>query len=579
MTLRNLGIIAFSLLIASASTAIAQTNKTTSPFEACFGMNASHEQRLKYCTIVIDMSAATKEQRSFAYSRRSSSYLNSGQIDLAIEDATKAITISPSNVDGYVSRAQAFDTKRDFDSAISDFTKAMSLSKKKDFTTYLGRALAYSSKKNYSSAIKDFDVVIKLDKNSYKAFFYRGFLLHQLRSYDKSLSDYSESIRLKPDYWVSYFRRAMLYFDMKENKKAIDDLNISISFQSDNSDSYFMRGIAYVAENNLDSAIKDFSEAVRLNPNDAASYEGRAESYLSQGDYDRAISDYDAALRIRPGFEKYVQGRDSAIAARARKTGTGNPLVATQEPVTPKSDVSPADVLPTGRRVALVIGNSSYRSVAALPNPSKDVGLVGDAMRRAGIDVTVAHDLDRAGMVQALKAFAEKADAADWAMIYYAGHGIEVAGTNYLIPIDAQLRNDRDVSDETITLQRLLSATEGARKLRLVVLDACRNNPFASQMKMAANSRAVSRGLARIEPENGTLVVYAAKEGTTADDGNGSNSPFAASFAKRIIEPGVEINMTFRLVRQDVMKATGNKQEPFTYGALPPEGLYFVGTR
>ena len=120
--------------------------------------------------------------------------------------------------------------------------------------------------------------------------------------------------------------------------------------------------------------------------------------------------------------------------------------------------------MPSPRRVALVIGNSAYRSVARLPNPANDAQLIGDALRAAGIDdVTVAVDLDRAGMVGTLRAFARKADNSDWAMVYYAGHGMEMDGQNYLIPVDASLETDRDIPDETLSLDRVLSAVSGAR--------------------------------------------------------------------------------------------------------------------
>ena len=154
-------------------------------------------------------------------------------------------------------------------------------------------------------------------------------------------------------------------------------------------------------------------------------------------------------------------------------------------------------------------------------------------------------------------------------------HGIEIGGTNYLIPVDAKLETDRDVPYEAISLEQLQSAIEGAHKLKLIVLDACRNNPFASQMKVTVANRSIGRGLSPVEPSGATLVVYAAKAGTSAEDGEADDSPFALSFAKRIVEPGVEINKTLRFVRQDVLRTTG-KQEPFVYGSLPPDDFYFV---
>ena len=271
-----------------------------------------------------------------------------------------------------------------------------------------------------------------------------------------------------------------------------------------------------------------------------------------------------------------------APAPSSTETPAPPPAIATATPtIAPPPEVKPAAPLPSpvavlDRRVALVIGNSAYRAVQQLPNPSHDAVLIGAALRNIGFDVTIAHDLDREGMVAALKAFARKADAANWAVIYYAGHGIEIGGTNYLIPVDAKLETDRDVPFEAISLDQVQNAIEGAHKLKLIVLDACRDNPFASQMKMTIANRSIGRGFSPVEPTGGTLVVYAAKGGTSAEDGEGDDSPFAISFAKQIVEPGVEINKTFRFLRQDVLRKTGNHQEPFVYGSLPPDDFYFV---
>src|ERR1700726_3560072 len=147
----------------------------------------------------------------------------------------------------------------------------------------------------------------------------------------------------------------------------------------------------------------------------------------------------------------------------------------------------------------------------------------------------------RDALITAVRDFASRAESADWAVVYYAGHGMEVGGINYLIPVDARIAADRDIGFEAVPLDQVLNAAERARKLRLVILDACRDNPFASQMKrtMTVASRSVSRGPAAIEPEAGTLVVFAAKDGETALDGDGVNSPFATAFVKTLQTPGV----------------------------------------
>lgn len=232
------------------------------------------------------------------------------------------------------------------------------------------------------------------------------------------------------------------------------------------------------------------------------------------------------------------------------------------------------------RRVALVIGNSAYQAVPMLPNPANDARQIADALKANGFaSVKLVADATRASLIAALSAFQREADRADWAVIYYAGHGMEIGGINYLIPVDARLRDDRDVQDEAVPMNRALDATANAKKLKLVILDACRDNPFLNQMKRVVATRSVTRGLAAIEPLGATLVVYAAKDGETAEDGDGKNSPFTSSLLRRMQEPGVEINRVFRLVTGDVLRATGNRQRPFVYGSLPGEDEYYFRLR
>jgi hypothetical protein len=227
-------------------------------------------------------------------------------------------------------------------------------------------------------------------------------------------------------------------------------------------------------------------------------------------------------------------------------------------------------------RVALVIGNGAYRNVAHLINPTNDAKLIANALTHDGFVVSEIDDANRDGLVTALRSFAHEADDADWAVIYYAGHGIEMGGTNYLIPVDAKLETDRDVGLEAIPLDQVMSAIEGARGIRLVILDACRNNPFATTMKRTAGSgRDVGRGLGRVEPAQATLVAYSAKDGSIARDGEGADSPYASALAKHLTEPGVEVDKLFRLVRDDVQDATGKNQEPFVYGSLPGHQDFF----
>ena len=162
-------------------------------------------------------------------------------------------------------------------------------------------------------------------------------------------------------------------------------------------------------------------------------------------------------------------------------------------------------------------------------------------------------------------------------MVYYAGHGFEVGGINYLVPVDARLAVDKDAETEAVALEQVLAAVGGARSLRLVLLDACRNNPFAPTMQRTIALKLVDKGFSDIEPSAGFMVVYAAKHGETALDGEGADSPFALALAHDLKEPRVEVRKLFDIVRDDVWNATKHAQQPFTYGSPPGrEDFYFA---
>jgi len=225
-------------------------------------------------------------------------------------------------------------------------------------------------------------------------------------------------------------------------------------------------------------------------------------------------------------------------------------------------------------RVALVIGNGAYEKVPELPNPTRDAADVGRALERLDFKVTQVKDATAQAMRRALVEFGRSADGADLAVVFYAGHGMEVGGENWLIPISAELRSDTDIESEAISLRSVGLQVSKAKKLGLVILDACRNNPFAAKMKRSLSTRAVARGLAATEPSDNVLIAYAARDGTTASDGEGRNSPFTASLLRHIETPGLEISFLFRRVRDDVMAATRREQQPFVYGSLSKEEIY-----
>lgn len=231
--------------------------------------------------------------------------------------------------------------------------------------------------------------------------------------------------------------------------------------------------------------------------------------------------------------------------------------------------VAPRPATAAGKRVALVIGNSAYQKANALPNPARDAAAIEAMLKMAGFTVTRATDVGASAMRRALRDFAGEVRDADIAAVFYAGHGIEVNGANYLVPVDAVMERDIDVEDEAVPLDRISQILEPAKRLRLIMLDACRDNPFLRTMKRTMATRSIGRGLAKVEVlSTDTLVAYAARAGSTAEDGDGSNSPYTTALIKHLATPGLDLRLAFGRVRDEVLKTTGNRQEPFVYGSL-----------
>ncbi len=246
-----------------------------------------------------------------------------------------------------------------------------------------------------------------------------------------------------------------------------------------------------------------------------------------------------------------------------------------------------------GRRVALVVGNAGYTNAAKLNNTVHDAVAISDLLRSLDFSVITRTDVGSREFKNALRAFEDEAAKADIAAVYYAGHAVEVSGTNYLIPTDALLSSQADLLSEATSLDAIFSAIEGARKLRLIFLDACRDNPFATGqssgrgVRLMAPSSSQTRaitidrvGLSPVDVKTqNTLIVYAAKAGAVALDGEGIHSPFASALLKHLGTANLDIRIVLGLVRDEVFRSTQGKQEPFFYGSLGGDVVSLVETK
>jgi tetratricopeptide (TPR) repeat protein len=538
--------------------------------------------------------------------------LNGADADKAVKAGTQLIRSNPRNTLGYICRGAAYEGKGDYDRAIDDFSQALKVDPRAAGVLSL-RAGALINKGDYGRAFDDLDQAIRLNPREPVAYSTRG-ELHMRRgdydlaladlnkaigvnarfdpgyldrgtvyalqgSYERALKDLDQAIRLNPAGAGAYARRSWVNHLKGDESRAVADATRSLEIAR-SADGYRARGDAYRALKRYDLAIADFDAAIAREPAHLESLAGRADTYADLGDGAKAMADYRKALALRAESKEQ---RDRQEEVRRRLTALQAAAAPPPAPPAPAVAPAPAPVAAAasapaspsaaapGRRVALVIGNADYR-IGPLQNPGNDAAAVAERLGRLGFDqVVLKRDLSLQGFHAALREFARTATGADLGLIYYAGHGTEVNGRNYLIPVDATLAKASDLELEAVPLDVVLAQLDGVQRLKLVILDACRNNIFP----LAGAKRGVSRGLGRVEPEDNTLVVYAAKDGTTADDGAGrGHSPFTAALLKHLGDPGVEIRQLFGSVRDDVMALTGRAQQPYTYGTLGGSAFY-----
>lgn len=222
------------------------------------------------------------------------------------------------------------------------------------------------------------------------------------------------------------------------------------------------------------------------------------------------------------------------------------------------------------RRVALVIGNASYASVTPLKNPVNDANAVAQSLRELGFAVTLALNVDKAGFEQRVRDFANSLDGATAALFYYAGHGLQVDGRNYLLPVDAKVTNEADLPFELVAIDIVLQKLAHHRITNIVILDACRDNPLSEVLSksLGERSKAVGQGLASVYAGVGTVISFSTQPGNTALDGDSDNSPYSGALRRHIFAPDIDVLEMLKLVRRDVVAQTRQNQIPWDNSSL-----------
>ena len=557
--------------------------------ETCRDAKAEAAARLAACNAVIADEAVTGKPKAFAQWYLGDSLLKKRDYDRALAAFNKALELDPDNATVLNSRGLAYSSKGEDERALADYD--LSLQRRPNFPApYNNRGLIFLRRGELQRAYDEFNIALSLNSGAgrYTNLLNLGRVQTLRKQYESALAFFAEGLPLMPaEGWQIPGYRCITYTEMGRLDEALADCNAVIAKYPKFAGPLTRRADVYRAKGDLDAALGDYNEALKLSPNYVIGYVGRGQLHELRKDLAAARADYRSAGAALTKFDEY----ETTLARRLAKERLAALVAAdpslrgqTSGPAAPpagKGDVPAA--MPAGalRKVALIVGNGAYRNVEKLANPPRDATLIADTLRGLGFQtVTLASDLARDQFFAALRDFGREAERADWAVVYYAGHGMEIGGINYLIPTDARLAADRDAEHQAVALEQVIAAVSGARKLRLVMLDACRDNPFEKNMQHTIALKLVNKGLSNIEPEAGFMVVYAAKHGETALDGDARNSPFATALAREIKVPRVEVRRLFDIVRDEVWKATNRQQQPFTYGSLPGrEDFYFVAEK
>ncbi|MDE2378854.1 caspase family protein [Bradyrhizobium sp.] len=576
------------------------------------------------CTRVLQDPSAGAEQRAYAlYFRALNHFLETTRLALA--------EMKPIGSAGEAAQ-------RELKTALDDLAACIAAAPTPHPQPFSLRATIYTTLDRFDEALADLARAIRADPGTSHHFVQRALILERLDRFSEARADLDAAVERDPPNQNAWINRAMLWARYGDVERALADYDKAEAVGGSQT-WYALSGRARLAVS-LGEPVRGFADWTRAAeattlPMQAAQFHVRAgnlaRDYLK--DIDKARQSYARALAVAPGYaDALIQrgiaferaGRLDDAANDYRKAGDltrGNPLdksiydysvfrldvlrarlsrKAGDPPLPPNINVLSASSATIGkergRRVALVLGNAAYEHVTPLLNSDRDAESVGAALNEAGFArVTVATNLDRNQMEGVLRQFATEAAGADWALVYYAGHGVEIDGINYAIPIDASMDTLREAGSNAISIDRMISAVDRARQLHLVVLDACRDDPFVQQAHRAAarkrtfdksadaaldpliaRRKEIGGGLSSVRlAQANTVALFSTQPGQVTLDGDELNSPFTRAFVSNLPTPRQDLRLFLDRVRQDVSAGTQGRQRPAFDGRLKEGEQFF----
>jgi tetratricopeptide (TPR) repeat protein len=553
------------------------------------------------------------------YNNRGFAYRTSGRYDLAIADFNRAIQLSPNNHIFHYNRGTAHEQSGNLQGAVTDYTRSVELNAgfalghlalartlgrtgradlaiarfTETVTRFPQNAFAQiefgrflHEQKRYDEAIAAFGRALQFEPRSVFALHGRGLALTEKGDLQGALADINAALAINPRYAAAYNDRGNIYYRLENFAQAESDFSQGLALLPSQAFAYNNRGNARHKLGRHAEALLDYTQAIALDANYAEAYANRGETYLALNDLERAAQDYNRAAQLAPaltvaraGIDRVQRARNAQIALRPLPQAPAGPASPPAAPPAPRvvPGAAPAPLIPVvpaappvaaapvaGKRVALVIGNAAYQNTGALLNPANDSTDIAGALRRLNFEVVEGRDLDKRGMDDAFRRFARLVRDSDLALFFYAGHAMQYQGVNYLMPVDARLKDEADLPYEMAKLSDVMEDMARAKGIRIAIIDACRDNPLEQKLKrsISLTRGSATRGLAKIEKVEGSVIVYATQAGSTADDGDGRNSPFTTALLKHLETPQLEIGILFRRVASAVHAATQGRQFP-----------------
>jgi len=514
-----------------------------------------------------------------------------------LRSCDELLRASPQNATAWYRRGAALDNLSRLPEAIESFDAALRIDPQMA-NALADRGVAHVGLGNRAQALADLTEAIRLRPSAF-VYYNRGTVYYQLANYEAAIADYSEVIRNTPEVDIAYVGRGNAYGALRRHREAVEDLRVAVRMrpsalawrilcwnlaaieayseglaacgeaaQLDRAhEPHGYRGFINLKLRRHDMATRDYEAGLLSNPDDAHLRFGLGLARLGLGRTAEARASFEAALRLDPSVAGWYALYGLTVPSNIFAV-PANPPQPTAFADIPSN--SPRSRLP---RVALVIGVSNYVTMGNLVNPTNDARAMAAVLRSAGFEVILLLDPDYRTMMRAVIGFRDRMAAAGertTGLFYFAGHGIQSRGVNYLIPARPQIRREADLAIEAVSADAvLLQMEEAGAATNILILDACRNMPLARSF------RSGMQGLAQMQARRGSFIAYSTAPGDVAEDGEGlQNSPFASALVSEIQRPGHALADTFMAVRRAVVAATDGRQTPWESSSMVERFLF-----